>query len=554
MAGKLEASEKKLEESERKLKESEKKLEASGTKIEELEKEVERLNEIIRNFQRRKFKSESEKSGYILQLGLFNEAERTADDVSGAQAQEEEVSVKEHRRRKKGKGIDDSAVERITVHHERKTEEELRCPECGRQMRETKPTVIEKLEYHPGKWVMEKHIIHNYECPSCSDAGGNPLKVPAAEMPELIQGSVCTPGVMALIFLEKFAKAVPLYRLEKALKSAGVYLSRQVMSFWFLSVMEIYIMPLVEIMARDIKAAGIMYGDETTLKCISEEVPGNAYMWLQCTGPLSGRQIYIFTYHRGRDGEFCRQLYEGYSGYLHCDGYSAYAGLENVTVARCWDHARRRIVDALAADPAKEKYEKCPDREAEAEFLSSNRGFALKKELFGMVNRLYDLEREYRKKGMSPEEKKEAREKRSRPVTDEIRKFLDENTGKFPAKSKMGDAMQYLDNGWEGFLTFLEDGRLEISNARSERGIKNFVIGRKNFLFCDTPRGAEASAAAYSLMVTVKENGLKPYEYIKYILEEMMTMKNPSEEKYRELLPYSDKLPDYLRINKKSDD
>ena len=200
----------------------------------EQQAEIERLNEIINNFQRRHFKSSSEKTGAILQLNLFNEAE-TIEEMN-PESPDEEILIQEHKRRKKGSGIKESAVRIETIDHPC---EDKSCPECGTEMKETDPTVIEKLVYKPAEWILEKHIIHNYICPECSDAEGNPKKAESYEMPQLVQGSLVTPSVFAHIVVEKFLKSVPLYRLESNLFREGVFLSRQTMSNWFLSVIEL---------------------------------------------------------------------------------------------------------------------------------------------------------------------------------------------------------------------------------------------------------------------------------------------------------------------------
>jgi transposase len=522
------------------------KLNAAEIQNSEYKAEYERLMEIIRNIQRRHFKSSSEKSSTILQLSLFNEAETIADQ--DPESPDEEIIVKEHTRRKKGAGVLESELRTVVVDHQA---EDTHCSECGAQMTETEPTIVEKLKYIPAEWVLEQHVIHNYECPECSDAEGNATTTSSYEIPELLNGSLVTASVFAYIFIEKFFKSVPLYRIESTLFREGIYLSRQTMSNWFLKIMEIYISILISLMREDQKKEDIHYGDETTVKCLEEEDHANNYMWLQCSGPYAEHQIFLYTYHEGRDGEFCTNLYKGYSGYLHCDAYTTYHKLENIKVVACWDHVRRRIIDAIGGDSLKEKYDKLRTKEGRAEFLNAHKAFALKITYLDLVDELYWLERNYKKKKYTAEEICRERNVQSREVLDKIRKFLDDNLTTFAESSKMYDAIHYADNNWPGLCTYLEDGRLEINNSRSERGIKNFVIGRKNWLFNKTERGAQASADAYSFAETIKANNLHPQKYIEYVLNQMMTMKTADLERYRELLPYSKSLPNYLRINKK---
>jgi transposase len=511
----------------------------------EYKAENERLMEIIRNFQRRHFKSQSEQSGLILQLNLFNEAETIAEQ--DPESPDEEIIVKEHTRKKKS-GIKDSDIRVEEIDHPAK---DIHCPSCGAEMKEVGTTVIEKLVYRPAEWVRQQHVIHIFECPDCCDAEGNATKAVSEQIPELIKGARVTPSVFSYIFNEKFLKAVPLYRIESSLFREGVCLSRQTMSDWFLQIVEIYISILITLMREDLMKEDIYYGDETTVKCLEEKEHVNNYMWLQCTGPYAEKQIVLYTYHDGRDGEFCKNLYEGFTGYLHCDAYTTYHSLEGIIVVACWDHVRRKVVDALAADVVKTEYDKLRTKNGRTAFLETHKAFALKIELFELINELYSLERTYRKKGLSPEERFAERNIHSKEQLDKIRKFLDANLTTFAESSKMYEAIHYADNNWPGLCTFLKDGRLELSNGRAERAIKDFVIGRKNWLFNSTKRGAQASADAYSLAMTIKENNLHPQKYIEYVLTQMMSMKSPDLDKYRELLPYSKSLPDNLRINRK---
>lgn len=530
----------------RRIEQLEKENEGQKVIIDELQARVDNLEEILRNANRKKYKTTSEMAS-VLQLSLFNEAETIADEGGNDPTDGvETIEVAAHTRKKKH-GIGNSVMEEEIIHHELPEEER-------RGMVEVEPVTVKKLVYHPAKWVVEKHIIHRYvdKVDGACDIDGNLLKVPACTVPELLEGSMVTPSVFAYIVNEKFIKAVPLYRMEQVLARDGLELSRQTMSHWFLSITEIYLSPLIGYMRTDLLAMDILHGDETSVKCIEVKERQKCYMWLQCTPACSGKQIYLYTYHAGRDGNFCAALYEGFSGYLHCDEYSTYQDMDGVTVAGCWDHARRKAVDGIAGDPKKLKYDALKSKEEKEAFLngSGNRGYRLKMELFFLIGELYALERKY--KGLPYDEIKACRVRESVPVLRKIRIWLDTNMMLFERSGKFSEAVRYIDNNWRNLCMYVCDGRLEINNARAERGIKDFVIGRKNWLFNNTEKGAEASAAIYSLLVTAKMNDIKPYDYVIYILEEMLAMGHPTEEKMRDLLPYSDKLPDRLRVKKRN--
>ena len=188
----------------------------------------------------------------------------------------------------------------------------------------------------------------------------------------------------------------------------------------------------------------------------------------------------------------------------------------------CWAHARRKFYEALIAIP-KEKREES----------AANKGMKF-------CNRLFALEREF--ENLTPEERRLARLEKSKPVSDEFFEWASDVVTQ--PKSALGSALTYVFKQRASLETFYLDGRLEISNNRAERSIRPFVIGRKNWLFSCSPKGAEASAIIYSIIETAKENSLKPFEYLSYIFEKMP---NIPEEEYHTLLPWSEDLPDCCR-------
>ncbi|SFV02306.1 IS66 family transposase, partial [Alicyclobacillus macrosporangiidus] len=164
-------------------------------------------------------------------------------------------------------------------------------------------------------------------------------------------------------------------------------------------------------------------------------------------------------------------------------------------------------------------------------------------------NRLFKIERGL--KDETPEERRAQRQRLSRPVLDEFLAWLEEQSGQVVPKSALGKAVSYCLNQWPKLVVFLEDGHLELDNNRSERSIKPFVIGRKNFLFANTPQGARASAIAYSLVETAKENGLDPYLYLEYLFEWLPNIRTDDRAAMDELLPWSDRLPERIRRRRK---
>jgi len=278
----------------------------------------------------------------------------------------------------------------------------------------------------------------------------------------------------------------------------------------------------------------ILHADETTLQVLRE--PGRAaatdsYMWLYRTG-REGPSIVLFDYQETRSKKHPRRFLSDFKGYLHVDGYAGYDDLPNITLVGCWAHARRKFDEALKALPS-----------------SASLGEPVTaKEGLDFCNQLYAIERDL--KDSSPEKRYEQRIARSRPVLDAFSAWLDEQSLRVLPKSALGQAIMYCKNQWSRLEAFLLDGRLELDNNRSERTIKPFVIGRKNWLFSNTPRGAKASATIYSIIETAMENGLMPFEYLKYVFETLPNMDITEPSDLDRLLPWSKELPASCRLQK----
>jgi transposase len=228
----------------------------------------------------------------------------------------------------------------------------------------------------------------------------------------------------------------------------------------------------------------------------ADQQTSTSYLWLYRTG-CEGPAMVLYDYQQTRASKHPRKFLSGFKGYAHVDGYAGYNGIPGVSLVGCWSHARRAFDEALKALP---------------ENISTP---VAAKEGLKFCNQLFAIERDL--KDSSPEERYKARLERSQPVLDAFSAWLRELTPKALPKSALGKAIKYCRNQWDKLEGFLQDGRLEIDNNRAERSIKPFVIGRKNWLFSNTPRGAQSSAITYSIVETAKENGLNPYQYLTYL-------------------------------------
>jgi hypothetical protein len=319
---------------------------------------------------------------------------------------------------------------------------------------------------------------------------------------------------------------LPLYRLEGILKRYGGDVTRSTLANWMIR-LSLQLQPLINLMREEQLSGFLIQADETRIQVLKE--PGktpqsNKYMWVTRGGPPDKPSV-LFDYNPSRGKEVPLRLFEGYSGYLQADGYASYEAVceaEGITLLGCWDHARRKFKDAQDAQPRKKK-----------DSPPSKADMALR-----MIGKLYRIEREI--KTLIPEEKYQQRQARSIPVLEKLKAWADKNHDKVPKDSLTGKAMFYLRNQWPKLIRYCEDGRLPISNCLAENAIRPFVIGRKAWLFADTPKGAHASAIYYSLIETAKANGLDPYAYFRQLLSQLPYA--DSVEKYEALLPWNIKL------------
>jgi hypothetical protein len=246
-------------------------------------------------------------------------------------------------------------------------------------------------------------------------------------------------------------------------------------------------------------------------------------MWLYRTSGDPPHPIVIYEYQETRSGSHPKRFLDKFKGYLHADGYAGYRSLSaDITVVGCWAHLRRKFDEAVKSAP--------PDGRAG---LPSQKGL-------DFCNRLFALEREF--ENLTTEERYEKRLERSKPLAGEFYAWA--NSVRALPKSALGKALRYALGQRPYLENVFKDGRLELSNNRAERSIKPFVIGRKNWLFSATPKGAKASSIIYSIIETAKENGLKPFEYLKHIFEAAPNIQNRDLDS---LLPWSDSLPNICK-------
>lgn len=495
-----------------------------------LERQVDYLLEQARLSRHRQFGASSEKSEYDLdQLSLFNEAELTAD----ANIPEPELVEIEKHYRKRKRLVNDTLPEDLpveVVEHDLPAGERV-CSECGGNLHLIGKETRRELKLIPAKAVIVEHVRYVYGCRECEkDEFGAPIQRAPTDEP-VIKGSFASPEAIAHIMTQKFVMGVPLYRQEQEWARQGIPLSRQTMSNWLLRAAEDWLEPIYERLKDILCRSEVLHADETTLQVLHEpgkSTQSKSYMWLYRTSGDAVHPIVLYDYQPDRRAKRPMEFLKDFKGYLHTDGYEVYHGLpEHIVTVGCLAHARRKFDEALKALPEK-------DREG-TPALHGKR----------YCDKLFELEREFER--LSHEERYEKRQALSKPLMEEFFAWLD--SLKVLPKMPIGVAVNYALKQRKYLERYLLDGRLEISNNRAERSIKPFVIGRKNFLFANTPRGAKASAVMYSLIETAKENGLSPFDYLQYIFKNVPNWNlsgNPDMEE--QLLPWL--APDLCKTTK----
>jgi transposase len=413
-------------------------------------------------------------------------------------------------------------------------EAERICPACQGPLHEMGHDVRREVQFVPAVFKIVLHCCTKYACRDC-DHNGDGSPVLTAPMPRpAFPGSLASPSAVAHIMDQKFVEGSPLYRQEQSIKRQGLDLSRQTMANWMLAGAD-WLTWVYERMRQLLLDRDILHADETTVQVLKE--PGRApqaqsYMWLYHSG-RDGPPIALFDYQPGRCAEHPIAFLSGYCGYLHVDGYSAYERLPDVTLVGCWAHARRKFIEAAQLVPA---YARKQGASAEATGLA-------------FCNRLFAIERDLH--DANPTERHAKRLERSQPLLVDFRKWLDKTAPTVTPKMALRAAVTYCINQWSKLTAFLADGRLELDNNRSERAIKPFVIGRKNWLFANTPRGAHSSAVIYSIVETAKENGLDPFRYLIYLFEQLPNIDCKDQLAVDRLLPWADPVQANCRIPSK---
>jgi len=408
-------------------------------------------------------------------------------------------------------------LSRVDVVHEVPQAQRI-CP-CGTPMVEIGQDISEQLDIVPMQVRVLRHIRKRYGCPGSVHA-----PVTAALPPQPLPKSNASADFLAMLLAVKFVDGLPLARFEYVLERHGAPVPRQTLARWVIGSARL-LQPLHNLMRDFLLDASLIHMDETVVQVLKEKdrsPTSNSYMWVQTGGPPE-RPVVLYDYDPSRSAKVPVRLLEGFNGYLMTDGYDGYNALERtegIERLACWAHVRRRFVEAVRVQP------------------KGKRGKA--DEALALIGKLYGIEREH--KQASVDARHLARQHSSVPVLAELQAWLQKTQPLVTPKSALGTALAYMGNLWSRLTRYTERGDLPIDNNRCENAIRPFVIGRKAWLFSDTPAGAHASAVIYSLVQTAKANGLEPYAWLRQVLRDLPAARTVEE--VEALLPWNLRIPD----------
>jgi transposase len=450
----------------------------------------------------------------LRQASLFDEAEWISEQEEQKHP-ETTIEVSAHRRRKRGRKPLPVDLPREEVLHDIPEEEKI-CS-CGEPLVRIGEETSEKLEIIPQQIKVIRHIRPKYACKACEGTeSGQAVKI-APVPPQIIPKSIATPGLLAYVLVSKFCDAIPFYRQEKLFSRIGIELSRVDFSNWAIQAAR-QCDPLIMIFLDEIRAGPVVQMDETRVQVMKELNRANttkSFMWVIRGGPPEN-PVVVYRYHPTRGAKIPLQYLSEYEGFLHTDGYEGYekaGSLPGIVHAGCWAHARRRFDEAAKA--------------------SKKTGSA--EEALSRIAKIYRIEQQLRAHQLHPDLFVQNRKEQVLPILTDFKKWLDKKALQVPPSTLLGKAVKYALGEWHKLLKYLDSPYLTPDTNRVENAIRPFVLGRKNWMFSGSPRGAHASATLFSLIETAKANGLEPYRYLRYIFTKLPFA--TTQDDYRSLTP-----------------
>ena len=466
------------------------------------------------------------------EIVFFNEAEAVCNlDAPEPDSLEPQQPKKKKQAGKREADLAGLPVRRIDHYL---SEKEL-VAEFGEKGWKQLPDAISRCyRFVPAKVEVEEHHVGVYS----SKTDDRMVKAPHPK--KLLPGSLVSPSLAAAVLNGKYVNAVPLYRLEKEFERYGLAITRQNMANWVIRLGESCFGPLYDYLHTLLYRYPVIQADETPVLVNKDGRPAGSksWMWVYRSGCLYQKeQVILYEYQKTRNASHPRKFLKDYNGICVTDGCQVYHTLEkekeDLKIAGCWVHCRRKFEEALEVIPKELRKQSVLDL---------------------LMNQIRAIYREEGKlSGFSADERVEKRQLVVKPLVDAFFAYVKQNSGRVAKSGKAREAFTYALNQEPYLRVFLENGDVPMDNNASERAIRGFCIGKKNWEMIDTVHGASASAIIYSISETAKANGLKPYEYFEYLLTEIPKHQDESSTDFlADLLPWSEKLPEYIRKPKKA--
>ena len=493
---------------------------------------IEEKNQIILNANRARFGQSSEQRKYVLsdgQLSMFeiagdgNSEKATSDLVENTKT----VKVAGHERKAKRTMAEFAANLRVE-------EEIVDLPEDQKYNAQGEPLkCIGKVEIRseiirePENVYLRKYYVLSYADPRAeAETGKADIKQAKAPAP-LIPHSYASASSVTDVYIKKYADALPLCRQEQIWKRLGVNLNRGTLASWVISTADMYLKIIWKKMKEYLLMLPVIHADETVLQVNKE--PGRtpqqeSRIWAYSSSKRAEHQIRLFQYEMSRKGACATNFLEGFNGILQTDGYSGYGVIGEIIRAGCWAHMRRKWLEVMP-------------KGATVENSKAAKGYEF-------CGRIFDVERKLEE--LPDAERAAKRQELIKPIIDEYYAWIETI---FKPSGKLKDAVTYAVNQKEFLCTFLYHGEVEASNNQVENAQRGVVVGRKNWLFCDTPKGAEASVIAYSILETAKANGLNPEKYLMHIFTVLPDRfaKDPKAD-IEDLLPWNEEIKELCKL------
>ena len=473
---------------------------------------------------------------------VFNEIEAITDHGFAEEPSLEEV-VPEHIRRKRPKGkraVDLSGIEVEVVNHY--LPEDILNSEMPRGWHQMEDEIYTELERIPPSYKVVEHHVGVYA------SNGNGSRIMRGKAPSrLLNHSILTPSLAASIFTAKYINAVPLNRISEGYGYDGLNISRQVMAGWMIRLSDYYLDSVHQMMKDELKKAPLIHCDESPFTMSGEKDANDPqsknYMWVyHSPGIQDSKKIYLYEYDNGsRSAAVIDRYLEGYKGILVSDGYASYHTLDrkhdDLKVAGCWVHCKRKYAEIVktvkkgaALSPAQQIAREAAERIAVI-FHTGNLS-----------------------KGKSSQEILANRQQSVKPLVDAFFAWVkDILNNKVISSTDLKKALTYSVNQEKYLRVFLESAIIPLDNNDAERSIKKFCVGKHSWHIIDSKKGAKASAILYSIAETAKANGLNPFEYFKFLMEQLKEYprNDVPEEELKKFMPWSETLPDCCKQLKK---